>query len=89
MRLIIDVPDDLVAEAYEVAMSESHDYGRRYDRPGWGWHQYRPPRRYWVRGIKGGLSVSLIRPATAVPGVRTTSPQGNLPPDEPNPSDKP
>ncbi len=63
MRLIIDVPDDLVRDAFEAAMDEARDYRTRYDRPGWGWTKYRAPHHYWVRGIKGGLSVSLSKPA--------------------------
>lgn len=65
MRLIIDVPDELVPAAFELAMEESKDYARRYDRPGWGWTYWKAPNRYWVRGIKGGLSVSLCRPAAS------------------------
>lgn len=61
MRLIIDVPDDLVPDAIELAMKESHDYARRFDRPGWGWTFNHGGNRYWVRGIKRGLSVSLVK----------------------------
>lgn len=69
MRLIIDVPDELVGPAYALATKESRDYQRRYDKPGWGWTFLQEGRRYWVRGIKGGLSVSLCKPTASPIGV--------------------
>ncbi len=61
MRLIIDVPDELVPSAFAIVMAESADYAKRFDRPGWGWTFYRDGKQYWIRGIKGGLSVSLCK----------------------------
>lgn len=62
MRLIIDVPDELVRAAFELAIAEAKDYQRRYDKPGWGWTLHADGKSFWVRGIKGGLSVSLSKP---------------------------
>lgn len=61
MRLIIDVPDELVPAAFALAMKESEDYARRYNRPGWGWMFFHEGKHYWVRAIKSGLSVSLSK----------------------------
>lgn len=62
MRLIIDVPDELFDPALRVARAEMRDYRERYDKPGWGWTFYEARHRFWVRGIKGGISVSLCKP---------------------------
>ncbi len=67
MRVIIDVPDALFDDALAVLREEMRDYARRYDRPGWGWMFFKNGRRYWCRGIKGGLSVSLSKAYPADP----------------------
>lgn len=58
MKLIINVPDDQFDRALAVAMEERRDYAKRYDKPGWGWTFFKDGARFWVRGIKGGISVS-------------------------------
>lgn len=74
MRLIIDVPDAELPAALELAMKEAgDDYARRYDKPGWGWVFYHARQRFWVRGIKGGLSISLAKSAAPQPPDEPTA----------------
>ena len=61
-RIIIDCDPDALPAAYAVAMAELQEV-RRYNRPGWGWAFNRDGRRFFVRGIKGGISVRQVRPA--------------------------
>lgn len=58
MKLIINVPDEHLERAMGIALEERQDYARRFDRPGWGWHIYREGENFWVRGVKGGISIS-------------------------------
>lgn len=60
MKLILDVPDEHFDAAIRLVRKEMRDYRTRYEKPGWGWTFYEAGERFFVRGIKGGLSV---RPA--------------------------
>lgn len=76
MKLIINVPDELFDKAVRLAREEMKDYRVHYDRPGWGWTFGSGAQRMMVRGIKGGLSVSMAvfgidpKAGTAEPSVR-------------------
>lgn len=60
MKLIVNVPDDAFAAAMALAAKEFADnYARRYDKPGWGWTFYEGGRHFFVRGVKGGISIAL------------------------------
>lgn len=54
MKVIINCRPEWIPEAYGLAQREINEGIERYDRPGWGWTF----GRFWVRGIKGGISVS-------------------------------
>ena len=60
MKFIINVPQHLHAKAFELLTEQAKEI-ERYDRPGWGWSFYIADERVFVRGIKGGLSISLSK----------------------------
>lgn len=80
MRLILDVPDEVFDAAVRLVRKEMHDYRVRYEKPGWGWTFYESGHSFWVRGIKGGISVSLNR-ALSPPQGRAGNPTQDDPDD--------
>lgn len=59
MRVIFNCSPENMERAHIVIFREMQDdWQRRYDRPGWGWHFYEGGVRFFVRGIKNGLSIT-------------------------------
>lgn len=55
-RIIIDCDEADLSSAFHLMLQELQRR-RDYDRPGWGWGHRFNGRKFFVRGIKGGLSV--------------------------------
>ncbi len=64
MRLVLNVEPEHMEAAAEILRTEMARVSS-YDRPGWGW-THRSPKApgvgFFVRGIKGGLSIRESRP---------------------------
>lgn len=59
MRLIINCDPEALPAAMKIVNDElKQDWQKRYDKPGWGWHFSHQGQKFFVRGIKGGLSVT-------------------------------
>lgn len=66
VKLIYNVTLPNLPEAQAIIAKELADYARRYAKPGWGWTfaGANGPSTYFVRGIKGGLSITEKTPKT-------------------------
>lgn len=65
MRLIFTVDPEALPAALKVVDEQMADgWEKRYDKPGWGWHFYKDGFRFFVRGIKGGMSVQQVKDKT-------------------------
>jgi hypothetical protein len=62
VKLIITCDPENLEIAQSLAKQELTDegwpYAKKYDRPGWGWFYTHKNVRFFVRGIKGGISVT-------------------------------
>lgn len=63
MKVIINcAPENLEAAFALVREQTEGDWQRRYDKPGWGWFFPLGNARAFVRGVKGGVSVTEKKP---------------------------
>lgn len=63
MKVIITGDEAHLERAVEILRREMRDdWRKRYDRPGWGWafwDQNKPRLKFWVTGLKDGISVKV------------------------------
>lgn len=61
MKIIITCEPENVEAAFELAREQISRMDQ-YDKPGWGWFFPMGAARAFVRGIKGGISITQRRP---------------------------
>jgi hypothetical protein len=65
VKLIITCDPANLAAAQAIANEEINEerwpWAQKYDRPGWGWFFYKDDVRFFVRGIKNGISVTQVK----------------------------
>lgn len=59
MRLILHVPAHLLDDAWEILRVEVDRYAE-YNKVGWGWGHGAGDRRFFVRRLKDGLSITHV-----------------------------